>query len=303
MAKHRNSPEISPDQVLCDTQLDDLEFEWLPEAAVESYFRTEFFPKPAIHSSLQRSIKQMMLKHTVPSTPGSELRISNPAPSILYGYKLSTLCPGKLVELAFMGNEIIANSERLSYPFLVVEFKSEDGKMWVATNQCIGGSASCVNVTERLNKQLRDLRSDKFINSTAFSIAMTGTEARLYISWKDDDLKYYVQKVDSFAMQNPDHYIEFRSLEQPCRNSQRKSFWTGDVPPVAIRLIPEQAVPGSRSSHRQINRAVDLTAPRQGVRGQMQTTALHPKTQRRTCSSQASSRGRPGSLRESARLG
>ncbi|KAK5656497.1 hypothetical protein OQA88_4474 [Cercophora sp. LCS_1] len=39
---------------------------------------------------------------------------------------------------------------------------------------------------------------------------MNGTEARLYVSWKHNDLDYYMQKVDSFLLQEPQDYIEFR---------------------------------------------------------------------------------------------
>jgi hypothetical protein len=39
---------------------------------------------------------------------------------------------------------------------------------------------------------------------------MNGTEARLYISWKHDELDYYMQKIDSFLLQKPKDYLEFR---------------------------------------------------------------------------------------------
>ncbi|RSL95604.1 hypothetical protein CEP52_011976 [Fusarium oligoseptatum] len=39
---------------------------------------------------------------------------------------------------------------------------------------------------------------------------MNGTEARLFISWKQQDL-FNVQNVRSFALQEPDHFIEFRN--------------------------------------------------------------------------------------------
>ena len=98
------------------------------------------------------------------------------------------------------------------YPFFVIEFKGNGGDLWVAINQCLGGSASCVNIAERLNRQLKACKSSKVkpIDSTAFSIAMNGTEARLYVSWKHSDLDYYMQKVDSFLLQKPQDYIEFR---------------------------------------------------------------------------------------------
>ena len=82
---------------------------------------------------------------------------------------------------------MVANSQGLVYPFLAVEFKADgpsgSGSMWVATNQCLGGSASCVNIAEGLNRQLRQCKSDKVqpIGSTAFSIAMNGRGAILRI--------------------------------------------------------------------------------------------------------------------------
>ncbi|KUI64125.1 hypothetical protein VM1G_10912 [Cytospora mali] len=36
------------------------------------------------------------------------------------------------------------------------------------------------------------------------------TQARLYISWKHDELQYYMANVESFLLHRPDHYLEFR---------------------------------------------------------------------------------------------
>ena len=82
----------------------------------------------------------------------------------------------------------------------------------MATNQCLGGSVSCVNLAERLNLQLRQCNNKeiKSIDSAAFSIAMNGTEARLYISWKHDELNYYMRSVESFLLQKPNDYLDFR---------------------------------------------------------------------------------------------
>ncbi|EDN90993.1 hypothetical protein SS1G_00393 [Sclerotinia sclerotiorum 1980 UF-70] len=84
--------------------------------------------------------------------------------------------------------------------------------LWVATNQCVGASASCVNIAEKLNQQLRQCQNENItlLDTTAFSIAMSGTEARLYVSWKHNELDYYVQKLNSYLLQNPKDYIEFR---------------------------------------------------------------------------------------------
>ena len=102
------------------------------------------------------------------------------------------------------------------FPFLIIELKSDDpgrtGSLWLATNQCLGAFASCLNITERLNHPLRQCKSDKvqLINSAVFIVAMSGTEARLFISWKHNEHDYYMQKVRSFALQDPGHLLEFR---------------------------------------------------------------------------------------------
>ena len=181
---------------------------------MEKYFHTYIFPDPELTDILKRTDRNPMAKHTVPDV-GSNLKVSTPVPDMLFGYTDEAF-PQQQIQLISMGNEIVANSQSLIYPFFVIEFKADGpsgaGSLWVATNQCLGGSASCVNIAERLNHQLRQCKSDKVqpIDSAAFSIAMSGTEARLYISWKHDELNYYTRKVDSFLLQSPEYYLKFR---------------------------------------------------------------------------------------------
>lgn len=211
VGKDRSSPAPSPDQVWQDLSLEDLETEGFDEPKVEKYFQSTIFYDPKSRDSLARSDRQPMLKHVVPNTD-SKFRLSTPVPDTLYGYNHRDAFPQHRTQLISMGTETMANTQGLTYPFFVIEFKGNSGDLWVATNQCLGGSMSCVNMAERLNQQLKECKSDKIrpINSTAFSIAMNGTEARLYISWKHDELDYYMQKVKSFLLQEPEHYIEFR---------------------------------------------------------------------------------------------
>ncbi len=213
--KDRDSPAPSPDQLRRDTELVALEM-GAGEPDVEKYFGSNIFPSPKSTERLKRSDKQWIAKHAVPST--GSLRVSTPIPDMLYGYNRHWAFPEQQAQLISMGNEWngAANSQSLMYPFLAIEFKgdgsSEVGSMWVATNQCLGGSTSCINIAERLNRQLRQCKSDQVrsINSAAFSVAMNGTEARLYISWKHSELDYYMRKIDSFLLQKPTDYLDFR---------------------------------------------------------------------------------------------
>ncbi|KAF4631100.1 hypothetical protein G7Y89_g7042 [Cudoniella acicularis] len=214
--KDRDSPGPSSDQLRQDTRLYALE-KGTAEPAVENYFKANIFPDPGELDGVQRIDKSQMVKQFVPNV-GSKLKVSTPVPDILYGYNRLGAFPEEQIQLQFrsMGKEMLANTQELVYPFFVIEFKADgpggSGSMWVATNQCLGASATCVSISERLNRRLRQCTNPKVqpIDSAAFSIAMNGTEARLYVSWKHDELKYYMRKVDSFLLQKPREYVEFR---------------------------------------------------------------------------------------------
>ncbi|PVH69860.1 hypothetical protein DL98DRAFT_661451 [Cadophora sp. DSE1049] len=212
--RDRDSPGPSSDQLRQDTDLYDLRM-GSAEPAVENYFKANIFPNPKSSDSLKRIDKNPMAKRTVPDV-GSKLKVSTPYPDMLYGYNSLGAFPQQQAQLRTMANEMVANTQDLIYPFFVIEFKAdgpgESGSLWVATNQCLGGSASCVNITETLNRRLRQCKSKKIqpIDSATFSIAMSGTEARLYVSWKHTELDYYMKHVDSFLLQKPRDHIEFR---------------------------------------------------------------------------------------------
>jgi hypothetical protein len=79
-----------------------------------------------------------------------------------------------------------------------VEFRGDDpsggGTFCECTNQCLGGSACCINILQQLNK-----RAKIPVDTTTFSIAMTGTEAQVLISWKEN-VEYNIIKVKSFVI-------------------------------------------------------------------------------------------------------
>jgi hypothetical protein len=173
--RDRDSPGPSLDQVLQDTGLECLQ-RGTTEPAVENYFKANIFPDPKPLDSLKRIDKYPMAKRTVPDV-GSKLKVSTPYPDMLYGYNRGAF-PQQQTQLRAMGNEMVANNQDLLYPFFVIEFTADgpggSGSMWVATNQCLGGSVSCVNIAERLNHQLKQCKSKNVlpIDSAAFSIAI-----------------------------------------------------------------------------------------------------------------------------------
>ena len=225
--KDRDSPSPSSDQLRLDSKLITLEM-GAGEPQVEEYFRNNLFPDPELTECLKRADKQWMSKHGVPNT-GSKYKVSTSVPDMLYGYSNEAFLQQQ-AQLFSMGPEMTANNQGLIYPFFVIEFKGDGptgaGSMWVAMNQCLGGSASCVNIAERLNHRLRQYKSDKIqpSDSVAFSVAMNGTEARLYISWKHNELDYYMQKIDSFLLQKPMDYMQFHNLRAEAESYIKISY-------------------------------------------------------------------------------
>ncbi|MCJ1462007.1 hypothetical protein MMC07_000607 [Pseudocyphellaria aurata] len=210
--RDRDSPEPTPESVWRDSDLV-LLTKGAPEDTVKAYFRDRVFPP--LSGTTVVSDNLPMMKQAVPNIH-DKFKISNPQPDLLYGYGRLNTFPQRELQLRTMGYELSANISRLIYPFLLIELKGDSpnktGSLWAATNQCLGGAASCVKLAERINDRLRQYKSDGIqpINSAIFSVAMNGTEARLYISWKQDELTYYLQDVDSFLLQRPNDYLQFR---------------------------------------------------------------------------------------------
>ncbi|KFZ07172.1 hypothetical protein V501_06697 [Pseudogymnoascus sp. VKM F-4519 (FW-2642)] len=198
------------------------------ESDVVSYFQEQLFLVSEQTDILKRSLKLPMSKHAVPGVD-SELRVSIPVPDILYGYdSLGAFTDEEQVQLYSMAIPVLGNDDGLMFPFFAIVQKGDGpvsrGSLWVATNQCLGASASCVNIVERFNQLVRKCNSSNdnnddtnggnidvdLLNSTSFSIAMNGSEARLYVTWKHDEFKYHTGIVDSFLLQRPKDFLNFR---------------------------------------------------------------------------------------------
>ncbi|KAL8383703.1 hypothetical protein RB595_010756 [Gaeumannomyces hyphopodioides] len=210
--RSRDSTGPSLDEIRQDRDLQELAM-GAPEPEVEEYFRTHVFPAADSSDKLQRNCRLPMAKHTVPIS-GSEHKISTPMPDILYGYNRRGAFTRQEARLISTRTRMDANSRGLAFPFFVVEFKGDGDRLSVATNQCLGASASCVNIAERFSRQLNNCDSGEIqpIDTAAFSVAMNGTVAKLYISWKQDELSYYMANFRNFALQDAEQYREFRKI-------------------------------------------------------------------------------------------
>ncbi|KAF7538003.1 hypothetical protein G7Z17_g12735 [Cylindrodendrum hubeiense] len=208
--RDRDSPEPSIDQVLHDKDLEELALDETG-SNVEEYFRAKILPGS---DNILKRCSRLPMERFVPH-PASQIKVTTPMPNILYGYRQEAF-PEIDSKLISYGNPVAETNAGPIFPFFLAEFKVDDpvgaGSMWAATNECLGGSASCVYMVDRINRLIFGRRADdiQLIDTAAFSVTMNGREARLYVSWKHDLTTIYMQNVRSFLIQEPEQYLEFR---------------------------------------------------------------------------------------------
>lgn len=201
----------SIDDLKSDFNFHGLQNGWA-ESTVEEYWKAMVFRLPGQQEKLQCCLRLPMKSHCVPQT--GRHRVCIPRPNLLYGYSYLTAFPRQqMVQFHDMGSEMRVNNVPLIYPFLLVEAKGDDSNadtLWSAVNQCLGGSASCVKVTESLNRRLREHKIGQ-IETATFSVAINATEARLFVCWEHDDDHYYMRSIGGFLLYDPQHFLSFRN--------------------------------------------------------------------------------------------
>ncbi|KAH0833656.1 hypothetical protein AYO21_11042 [Fonsecaea monophora] len=64
-------------------------------------------------------------------------------------------------------------------------------------------------MAEKLNRYVDGLNRSTVppVDTTAFSMAKAGSEARLFVSWKKGSGKHYTQQIDGLVAYRPEHYL------------------------------------------------------------------------------------------------
>ena len=63
---------------------------------------------------------------------------------------------------------------------------------------------------DQLNTSLPKDPSVKRVDNLSYSIAVDNNTAQLYVSWKEDNLSYYLQRDGAFLLSDPEHFKSFR---------------------------------------------------------------------------------------------
>jgi len=219
----RDSPELSAEEMKGAMYRLSTLAEGCDEDDVAAFLGDTIFPDPKIDpvygpaAGLVGSSNAPMSQHLIPANPASPYKVSQPKPDRLYGYSGNTnraFTQPQLLAQTTLHPQILhypaATSQGLRFPFFAIEFKAAGGTrgdLWVATNQCAGASSPCLNAMDQLNASLRETQR---IDNVCCCIAADNNTAQLYISWKEDDLNYYLQQVDAFLLWSPEHFRNFR---------------------------------------------------------------------------------------------
>lgn len=203
------------------------------ETSIRGTFDLCVFPKPDDLSPLMRTDSLFITKAALPMkhSPAElkllteeerqDTRISVPAPDILFGYNpIAFPLNDQVLLRGVLGKMEQCNTDNLILPFLLVEFKGDGGSMWACENQCLGGGATCVNISHKLHTYLLERTSDGF-NSVVFVIAMNLREASIHACWKpargeegseDLETEYCMQLIGAFLLLDAQHFANFRQF-------------------------------------------------------------------------------------------
>ncbi|KAI0106414.1 hypothetical protein GGR51DRAFT_169091 [Nemania sp. FL0031] len=222
----RDSPNLSAEDIKGAMYRLNTLAEGCDEDDVVDFLNSTIFPDPRIDqlhgptTGLMSSSYALMSQHLVPVDHESPYRVSQPKPGKLYGYSGNAnrafTQPQLLAQTTLnpqIPNYPVATSQGLRFPFLAIEFKAAGGTrgdLWVATNQCAGASAACLNAIDQLNESLRKHQRIERVDNLAFCIAVDNNTAQLYISWKEDNLNYYLQRVNTFLLSEQQGFKNFR---------------------------------------------------------------------------------------------
>lgn len=155
-------------------------------------------------------------KTTVPFTSLHQGRVSTPCPDLTYGLlhekgKGFTESQNIVSRQLYPSYGMIGQGAKLSFPLLVVEMKGfgpSTDALFMAINQCVGGSAACVKIINDLNHLLDKYPGIDHVNNTAFSIAMSPRNAIIHATWSPDGSRYYIKELQSLDLTTSKGYLK-----------------------------------------------------------------------------------------------
>jgi len=146
----------------------------------------------------------------LPQVPEAPFSVQQPRPDLLYGYLARIFTTRQISTIVSLYPEGTTPREPF-LPFLVVEYRTgagPGGNLWVATNQCAGGSVASLQAAAYVNTALVRAGGRRFLN-ICYSLAVDNHLAFLYLSRIDSKGRFKMQRVDSFFLLRAEELIRF----------------------------------------------------------------------------------------------
>ncbi|KAI6090719.1 hypothetical protein F4821DRAFT_255953 [Hypoxylon rubiginosum] len=176
------------------------------EAKLIDELRKIFLPEA--ESPLTAMRVEKFLAALVPKVSERD-KVVIPWPDLVYAYDVDTAFTSEQRGIINGDPYLhITTAEQGTFPFLIVEFKGND-PIWHASNQCLGGTAACINLTDLLNRELERLGAA--IQTTVFSIAANAYEGVLHVSWAEDG-HYIMKDLDYFHFRRSDELLRMKAV-------------------------------------------------------------------------------------------
>lgn len=192
------------------------------------------------HFEVIKCSKQMpIFRRHLPGDPenAQRRRISQPMPDLLFGYrhdrfypKYGFCDPTRICDAA-------ANEDNLILPFLCVEIGEQRSAIepsrsfYGMENEAAATAAACVKMMEQLNARIDESPNDGVFGAmrlctVAFSVVTNGSEARLFMAWRDRWGGYTMRYLQAWLLAEEDQYVEFQHVFQNILHWASGERWT-----------------------------------------------------------------------------
>ncbi|VUC37147.1 unnamed protein product [Clonostachys rosea] len=138
----------------------------------------------------------------VPNKPG-QLKIATPKPDLHLGYKHEWFDNG----LQGLLGDFDKNSAK--FAFLDVELIGRDesgpGRLWMATNRCMGAASTLLNIPDKLRSALHEnglVEEANALDPLVFSVISDRSVARLFATYSDGEGNFTTYWVKDFLLNN-----------------------------------------------------------------------------------------------------
>ncbi|VUC20210.1 unnamed protein product [Clonostachys rosea] len=182
------------------------------ESDVSQFFEQHIFRLSTRSESICRN-GTGMITFDIPSTNPVEVsRVSKPTPDLLLGYNSESFTPEQETEL------IVWDQNVAKFCFLSVDYKGDGqisaGRMWVATNQCLGATATCVNIIRRLREAVLRRRGGadlaNKLDQHVFGLTSNGSHAELFVTFAEESKVIFMKLVRGFLLSDAAHFEDLK---------------------------------------------------------------------------------------------